>query len=59
MLVRTGMYHFEVSRTALYRVRYELARTSTYHLVLYQVYRIPDDSMYIMIGEDGIYMEYT
>ncbi len=53
------MYHFEVSRTALYRVRYELARTSTYHLVLYQVYRIPDDSMYIMIGEDGIYMEYT
>jgi hypothetical protein len=28
------MYHFEVSRTALYRVRYVLARTSTYHLVL-------------------------
>ena len=25
---------FEVSRTALYRVRYVLARTSTYHLVL-------------------------
>ena len=34
MLVRTGMYRFEVSRTALYRVRYVLARTSTYHLVL-------------------------
>jgi hypothetical protein len=34
MLVRTGMYHFEVSRTALYRVRHVLARTSTYHLVL-------------------------
>jgi hypothetical protein len=34
MLARTGMYHFEVSRTALYRVRYVLARTSTYHLVL-------------------------
>jgi len=34
MLLRTGMYHFEVSRTALYRVRYVLARTSTYHLVL-------------------------
>ncbi len=33
MLLRTGMYHFEVSRTALYRVRYVLARTSTYHLV--------------------------
>jgi hypothetical protein len=34
MLVRTGMYHFEVSRTALYRVRYVLARTSTYHLLM-------------------------
>ncbi len=34
MSVRTGMYHFEVSRIALYRVRYVLARTSTYHLVL-------------------------
>jgi hypothetical protein len=34
MLVCTGMYHFEVSRTALYRVRYVLARTSTYHRVL-------------------------
>jgi hypothetical protein len=34
ILVRTGMYHFEVSLTALYRVRYVLARTSTYHLVL-------------------------
>ncbi len=28
------MYHFEASRTALYRVRRVLARTSTYHLVL-------------------------
>ncbi len=34
MSVRTGMYHFEVSRTALYQVRYVLARTSAYHLVL-------------------------
>ncbi len=34
MLVHTGMYHFEVSRTALYQVRYVLARNSTYHLVL-------------------------
>jgi hypothetical protein len=34
MLVRTGMYHFEVSCTALYRVRYVLARTSTYPLEL-------------------------
>jgi hypothetical protein len=58
MSVRTGMsrYHFEVSRTAMYRVRYVLASTSThdtagalYCLVpgvqdLYQVYRtrIPD-----------------
>jgi hypothetical protein len=33
LLVRTGMYHFEVSRTALYQVRYVLACTSTYHLV--------------------------
>jgi hypothetical protein len=32
MLVRIGMYNFEVSRTALYRVRYVLARTSTYRL---------------------------
>ena len=29
MSVRTGMYHFEVSRTAMYRVRYVLAHTST------------------------------
>jgi hypothetical protein len=34
MLERSDLYHFEVSRTALYRVRYVLARTSTYHLVL-------------------------
>ncbi len=34
MLVRTGMYYFEVSRTAMYRVRYVLARTSTYCRVL-------------------------
>jgi hypothetical protein len=34
MSVRTGMYHFVVSRTAMYRVRYVLARTSTYRLVL-------------------------
>ena len=34
MSVRTGMYHFEVSRTALYPLRYVPARTSTYHLVL-------------------------
>jgi hypothetical protein len=34
MSVRTGMYHFEVSRTALYPLRYVLASTSTYHLVL-------------------------
>jgi hypothetical protein len=34
MSVRTGMYHFEVSRTAMYRVRYVLVRTSTYRLVL-------------------------
>ena len=34
MLVRTGMYHFEVSRTAMYRVRYVLVRTSTYRHVL-------------------------
>ena len=34
MLVRTGMYHFEVSCTTMYRVRYVLVRTSTYHLVL-------------------------
>ena len=34
VLVHTGMYHFEVSRTAFYRVRYVLARASTYHLVL-------------------------
>ncbi len=34
MLVRTGMYHFEGSRTALYRVRYVLAHTGTFHLVL-------------------------
>jgi hypothetical protein len=36
MLVRTGhcMYHFEVSRTALYPRRYVPARSSTYHLVL-------------------------
>ena len=35
MSVRTGMYHFEVSRTAMYRVRYVLAaRTSTYRHVL-------------------------
>ncbi len=34
MLVRTGMHHFEVSRTAMYRVRYVLVRTSTYRLVL-------------------------
>ena len=34
MLVRTGMYHFDVSRTALYPLRYVPARTSTYHLVL-------------------------
>ncbi len=27
----TGMYHFEVSRTALYPLRYVPARTSTYH----------------------------
>ncbi len=49
MLVCTGtsMYHFEVSRTALYRVRYVpwLARTSTYHLVLsaVQTYDIIDN----------------
>ena len=34
MSVRTGMYHFEVSRTAMYRVRYVLVRTSTYRHVL-------------------------
>ncbi len=34
MSVRTGMYHFEVSRTAMYRVRYVLVRTSTYSHVL-------------------------
>ena len=34
MSVRTGMYHFEVSRTAMYRVRYVLAHTSTYRHVL-------------------------
>jgi hypothetical protein len=34
MSVRTGMYHFEVSRTAMYRVRYVLVRTSTYCHVL-------------------------
>ena len=34
LFVHTGMYHFEVSRTAFYRVRYVLARASTYHLVL-------------------------
>jgi hypothetical protein len=28
------MYHFEVSCTTMYRVRYVLVRTSTYHLVL-------------------------
>jgi hypothetical protein len=48
MLVRTGhgMYHFEVSRTALYRVR-STVRTGSYQYIpsctaLYQVYRIPD-----------------
>jgi hypothetical protein len=34
MSVRTGMYHLEVSRTAMYRVRYVLVRTSTYRHVL-------------------------
>jgi hypothetical protein len=34
MSVRTGMYHFEVSRTAMYRVRYVLVHTSTYRHVL-------------------------
>ncbi len=34
MSARTGMYHFEVSRTALYPLAYVLARTRTYHLVL-------------------------
>jgi hypothetical protein len=34
MSVRTGIYHFEVSRTAMYRVRYVLAHTSTYRHVL-------------------------
>jgi hypothetical protein len=34
MSVRTGMYHFEVSHTALYPLRYVPAPTSTYHLVL-------------------------
>jgi hypothetical protein len=34
MSVRTGMYHFEVSRTAMYRVRYVLVCTSTYRHVL-------------------------
>ncbi len=34
MSVRTGMYHFEVSRTAMYRVRYVLAHTGTYRHVL-------------------------
>ena len=28
------MYHFDVSRTAVYPDRYVLARTSTYHFVL-------------------------
>ncbi len=31
---RTGMYHFEVSHTAMYRVSYVLVRTSTYRHVL-------------------------
>ena len=50
MSVRTGMYHFEVSRTAMYRVRYVLARTSTYRHVLpctrctgFQMYEYHDD----------------
>ncbi len=34
MSVLTGMYHFEVSRTALYPLAYVLAHTGTYHLVL-------------------------
>ncbi len=34
MLVRTGMFHFEVSRTALYPLAYAPAHTGTYHLVL-------------------------
>jgi hypothetical protein len=34
MSERTGMYHFEVSRTAMYRVRYVLVHTSTYRHVL-------------------------
>jgi hypothetical protein len=48
MSVRTGMYHFEVSRTAMYRVRYVLARTSTNRLVLpctrctgFQMWQVP------------------
>ncbi len=32
MLVRTGMYHFEVSRTAMYRVRYWYVPV---HIVMY------------------------
>ncbi len=36
MSVRTGMYHFEVSRTAMYQVRYVLAHTRVaVHTVMY------------------------
>ena len=53
MSVRTGMYHFEVSRTAMYRVRYVLVHTSTYRHVLpctrctgFQMHEIVIDDSY-------------